>query len=62
MTENEEWLAVAESAFSDWDSSGDAVYDDQGGGCGKKLRMLLLFVVPAIILASCIVEVFGKWW
>jgi len=23
MTENEEWLAVAESAFSDWDSPED---------------------------------------
>ena len=25
MTENEEWLAVAESAFSDWDNPAEAV-------------------------------------
>ena len=28
MTENEEWLAVAESAFDDWESDQDDVWDD----------------------------------
>lgn len=28
MTENEEWLALAESAFADWDNPQDAMYDD----------------------------------
>ncbi len=44
--------------FSELDSSAAT---DQGDGCGKKLA-LLLFVAPVIILAPCIVEIFGKWF